>query len=61
MATAGEAARLVDDLGRSLGVPWTEAERAEAIQEAIALVCQVELVWRYPLPDPAGGWRPPEP
>jgi hypothetical protein len=61
MASERDVARLVDEAARALGVPWTEAERTEAMAEAEALARLVALVWAYPLPDPVGGWRPVEP
>lgn len=52
---------MVEDLGRALGVPWTDEERAQAIAEAKALLPLLDLIWKYPLADPVSGWRPVEP
>lgn len=57
MPSEREIERLVDDAGQALGLPWTPAERAEAVAEAIALARLLETIWAYPLPDPVGGWR----
>lgn|GEM_PF-6231393 len=57
MAPNRDTERMIDDLGRTLGVPWTPQEREDAIREARGLVPLMDLIWDHPLPDPVGGWR----
>lgn len=61
MRPAQDAARMVEDLGLALGVPWTDEERALAVGEGTALSSLLELIWAFNLTQPAGGWRGVEP
>jgi hypothetical protein len=61
MAGERDTVRMVEELARSLGVPWTDEERAQAIAEGQALVPLLDLMWQFPLADPVGGWRQVEP